>query len=375
MKLIVTCGSGTEASVKRELEKLGVVNPKAIDGKIEVEGDFELLSRLSVWLRCGDRILIELGKFKATTFDELFDGISKIDWETWVTADNQIRLNGNCFNSKLMAIKTSGSIVKKAIMKRLQKVYKTELLEVGETITVYFNITKDICTVMLDASGDGLHKRGYRTLNHTAPIKETLAASLIDLSIMRGDKPFADVFCGSGTIAIETALIARNIAPGIRRNFDFEKFKNYPEGTLEKVKAEAKKEERDIKPNIYACDINAEAIRLAKIHAKAARVDEYITFEVADMKDFVPKDDYGVIISNPPYGDRLGDKDDVEKLYKSFAEMVKKYPTWSTYLITDDKEFEKKMGKPATKKRKLYNAKIECIYYSFMGEKPPRKEN
>lgn len=375
MKLIVTCGSGTEASVKRELEKLGVVNPKAVDGKIEIEGDFELLARLSVWLRCADRILVELSKFKATTFDELFDGISKIDWETWVTADNQIRLNGNCFNSKLMAIKTSGSIVKKAIMKRLQKVYKTELLEVGETITVYFNITKDICTVMLDASGDGLHKRGYRTLNHTAPIKETLAASLIDLSIMRGDKPFADVFCGSGTIAIETALVARNIAPGIRRNFDFEKFKNYPEGVLEKVKAEAKKEERDIKPNIYACDINAEAIRLAKIHAKAARVDEYITFEVADMKNFVPKDDYGVIISNPPYGDRLGDKDDVEKLYKSFAEMANKYPTWSTYIITDDKDFEKKMGKPATKKRKLYNAKIECIYYSFLGEKPPRKEN
>ena len=373
MKIIVTCGSGAEASVKRELEKLGVENPKAIDGKIEVEGDFELLAKLSVWLRCAERVLVELSKFKAKTFDELFDGVSKIEWENWVTDDNQIHLNGNCFNSKLMAIKTSGSIVKKAIMKRLSKVYKTELFEVGETITVYFTIVNDVCTIMLDASGEGLHKRGYRTLNHTAPIKETLAATLIDLSIFRGDKPFADVFCGSGTIAIEAALVAKNIAPGLRRNFDFEKFKNYPDGLLEKVKKEAREQERDITPNIYACDISDEAVRLAKNHAKAARVEEYITFEVADMKNFVPKNDYGVIISNPPYGDRLGSKDDVEVLYKNFANMYKKYPTWSAYVITDDKEFEKKMGKPATKKRKLYNAKIECTYYSYLGEKPPKK--
>jgi putative N6-adenine-specific DNA methylase len=221
----------------------------------------------------------------------------------------------------------------------------------------------------------GLHKRGYRELTYTAPLKETIAASLIDFSIAKPNKAFADIFCGSGTIAIEFAMLAKNIAPGLERHFDFEKFNCYPAGILEKTKCEAKKMQNDCVPKIYACDENSDAIKMAKANAKRAGVDKYITFEVKDMRNFVPSEDFGVIISNVPYGERLSTKPEVKKLYADFFKMMKNYPTWSSYILTDDKELEKIAGRKADKKRKLFNARIECTYYAFLGEKPKKSQN
>ena len=244
--------------------------------------------------------------------------------------------------------------------------------ETGSTMTLYFTILNDICSIMIDACGSGLHKRGYRELTYSAPLKETLACSLIDLSIYSAKKILVDPFCGSGTIPIEAAMIARNIAPGLNRHFDFEKLKYFPKYILENVKKEAKSLENDNIVNIYASDINPEAIEMAKENAKKAGVEKYIHFEVMDMKNFKSNEEYGVIISNPPYGDRLSTKDEVKKIYKNFAQMFKGLKDWSCYILTDVKEFESIMGKPATKKRKLYNARLECTYFSYMGNKPKK---
>lgn len=372
MKILVSCSAGTEACVKRELYKLGIEDAKANDGKIELEGDFELLSKLCVWLRCADRVFVEVAKFDAENFDELFENTKKVDYSKYLKKYTRVFLDGNCYNSNLMAIKSCGGVIKKAVMTSLEKSYGTSS-ETGETVTLYFSIINNVCSLMLDACGDGLHKRGYRELTYTAPLKETLACSLVDLSVYNPEKPFADVFCGSGTIAIETAMIARNIAPGRNRHFDFEKFVGFDKKILEKVKIDAKNQERDIMPDIYACDIDREAIKMARENAKMAGVEKYIHFEVMDMKKFYSKKEFGVIISNPPYGERLGEKNQIKKLYSDFAEMFKSLKIWSCYIITNDKDFEKIMGRRADKKRKLYNARIECVYYSFMGKKPEKK--
>lgn len=369
MKLVISALSGTEACVKRELSKLGIDNVKAYDGKFEIEGDYKMLAELCVWLRCADRVFIELGKFKALTFDELFENVIKIDFSQYLKKYTKVLLDGNCAESKLMAIKASGGIIKKAIMNNLEKNYGTTS-ETGEAICIYFSIIDNICTIFLDACGDGLHKRGYRKLTYTAPLKETLACSLLDLSIYSPQKVLADVFCGSGTIAIEAAMIARNIAPGINRHFDFEKFKNYPSKTLEFVKNEVKLKENNNLPIIYASDINPNAINLAKQNAKNAGVEQYINFKVLDMKDFYLDNEYGIIISNPPYGDRLMNKKQVTNLYKDFSNMFFKLKNWSCYILTDFENFENIIGKKADKKRKLYNARIKCTYYSFLGKKP-----
>ena len=371
MKLIVSSSSGTEACVKRELLKLGVEAPRAFDGKFEIEGDYELLAKMCVWLRCADRVFIELAEFKATTFDELYENTLKINFSEYLKKYTRIMLDGNCYQSQLMAIKTSGSVIKKAIMNNLSNEYGTSS-ETGETVTIYFTILKDVCKIMLDACGAGLHKRGYRELTYTAPLKETLACSLIDLSIYSAKKTLADVFCGSGTIAIEAAMIARNIAPGLKRNFDFQKFKNYPQNLVSKIKAEAKLLENDVIPKIFASDINPDAIKMARENAKKAGVEKYIEFKILDMKKFESREEYGVIISNPPYGDRLSNKKEVQKIYSDFAQTFSKLKNWSSYLLTDSKDMEKIFGRKADKKRKLYNAKLECVYYSFLGKKPSK---
>lgn len=373
MEILVTTAFGLEAVLKRELEKFGFENPKAFDGKVHIEGNIKDIAFLNVNLRTADRVLLKLAEFKATTFDELFNEVSKIPFENYIKSDAQVKMDGNCVKSTLGAIKTSGGIIKKAVMKRLEKFYNSPMNETGEPITIVFNITKDIATISLDTSGDGLHKRGYRTLNYTAPLKETLAAGLIMLTYYNFNKPFADIFCGSGTIPIEAALFAMNIAPNKNRHFAFENFKNYNPFILKDVIAEAIKNERaDTKPNIYACDINPEAIKMAKFHAKKAGVLDLINFEVNDMKNFSSSEEFGVIVSNPPYGDRIGDKSALPELYTNFGMVFKNLPKWNCYVLTDNKFLEKYFNKKADKKRKLYNANIECVYYSFLSPKPEK---
>ena len=373
MEIMVSSAFGLEAVVKREIEKLGLAEPKAIDGKVRVTGTMEDVMRLNVALRSGDRVLIKLAEFKAVTFDELFENVKKIPFEKYIKKDARILMDGNSVKSTLGAIKVSGGVIKKSIVDRLSKHYNSSLDESGDRVIVVFNIVNDIVTISLDSSGDGLHKRGYRVMNYTAPLKETLASGLIQLSVYNKEKSFADLFCGSGTIPIEACLQALNIAPNKHRRFDFQHFVGYDESAFQRIIKELEeKEVKDFMPKIYACDINPEAIKLAKLHAKLMGVDKYITFEVRDMREFKSDEEYGVIISNPPYGDRIGDKDTIGELYKDFGKVFKSLDKWSCYCLTDNKLLEKYFGRKADKTRKLYNANIECKYYTFMGPKPQK---
>lgn len=373
MEIMVSSAFGLEAVVKREMERLGLESPKAIDGKVRANGSMEDVIRLNMALRSGDRVLIKLAEFKAVTFDELYEGVKKVPFEDFIKPDAKILMDGNCVKSVLGAIKVSGGVIKKSVVDRLSKHYKTELKEEGERVIVVFNIVNDIVTISLDSSGDGLHKRGYRVMNYTAPLKETLAAGLIQLSVYNKSKPFADIFCGSGTLPIEACLYALNIAPNKNRNFDFQHFKNYDKELHDQIRVELENAEvKDFTPNIYASDINPEAIKLAKLHAKLIGVDNYITFEVRDMREFKSAEEYGIIISNPPYGDRIGDKNTIGDLYTDFGKVFKALDKWSCYCLTDNKLLEKYFNRKADKTRKLYNANIECKYYSFMGAKPSK---
>ena len=371
MKIIVSSAFGTEASVKRELEKLGIEKPRAFSGKFVVEGDFELLMKLCIWLRCADRVFIELAEFKASTFDELYENTSQIDFSKFLKKYTKVYLDGSCSASKLMAIKACGGVIKKAIMNSLENAYNTTS-ETGELVVIYFSIVNDWCKILIDACGDGLHKRGYRAITYSAPLKETLACSLIDLSIYSPKKLLCDPFCGSGTIAIEAAMIARNIAPGLKRHFDFEKLVPFSKPTFEKLKREATCLENDIIPKIFASDISEEAILLARENAKKAGVEKYIEFKQLDMRDFYLEEEYGVLICNPPYGDRLSNKDEVKKIYSDFGKVFSSLKNWSCYVLTDCKDLEKLFKRKADKKRKLFNAKIECTYYTFLGKKPEK---
>lgn len=371
MEILVTASFGLEAVVKRELEKMGYQNPKAIDGKVHFSGDMKDLMKVNMSCRAGDRVLLKLAEFKALSFDELFNQISKIPFEKYIKKDAKVRMDGNCVKSKLGAIKTTGGVIKKAIMQRLSRVYGEFLYEQGEPITVVFNIVDDVVTISLDSSGDGLHKRGYRVLNYTAPLKETMGAGLIMLTYYNKSKVFADPFCGSGTLPIEACLYALNIAPNKNRKFAFFNFVEFNETDYNAVKKELEEAEiKDFCPTIYASDINPEAIKLAKVHAKNAGVEKYINFSVADMKDFSSNVEYGVMVSNPPYGDRIGEKETIGNLYTDFGKMASKLPNWNVYVLTDNKNLEHYFAKSADKKRKLYNANIECTYYSFLSQKP-----
>lgn len=381
MKLLIPVASGLEQIVKRQLSSLGYDRAPADNGRIELEGDWEDIARLNVCLRSGERVLILLARFTATTFDELYEGVYALPWENWLDIDSQILMDGKCVQSALAAIKVSGGVVKKAIVRRLADKLRSgrkTFAETGARSIVGFSIRKDEVTLTLDTSGDGLHKRGYRSLAYSAPLKETLAAGLIDHTFFNPDKdeekPFADPFCGSGTLPIEAAMKGLHIAPGIRRNFDFAAWSCAPKGVLERAKEEAKSYEKtDAKLQIYASDINPEAVSIAKYHAKRAGVEKYIRFSVADARRFSCDEKYGVLLSNPPYGERLSEEKAVRALMQDFGKTFRSLPDWNAYILTSLPEFERYFGKRADKKKKLFNANLVCGFYSYYGKSP--KEN
>ena len=381
MKLLIPVPSGIEQITKRQLFSLGYEKAPADNGRIEVEGDWQDVARLNVLLRSGERVLIVLDKFKATTFDELFEGIYAIPWENWLTVDSKILMDGKSVQSTLAAIKVSGGVAKKAIIQRLADKIRTgrkTFSESGARSIVGVSIYKDEVTVTLDTSGEGLHKRGYRSLAYSAPLKETLASALIDSTFYNPDrdieKPFADIFCGSGTLPIEAAMKALHIAPGLNRGFDFTAWACCPKRVLELAKEEAKdKENREAKPVIFASDISDKAISIAKFHAKQAGVEKNIRFSVADAKRFKSDLKYGVLLSNPPYGERLGDEKEVRQLMNEVGKAFRNLPDWNAYILTALPDFERYFGKTADKKKKLFNANLVCGFYSYFG-KPP-KEN
>ena len=382
MKLLIPVASGLEQITKRQLFSLGYEKAPADNGRIEIDGDWQDIARLNVLLRSGERVLIVLSRFRAVTFDELYEGVYNIPWEDWLSVDSKILMDGKSVQSTLAAIKAAGGVAKKAIIRRLSDKIRTgrkTFSETGARSVIGVSVYKDEVTITLNTSGDGLHKRGYRSLAYTAPLKETLAAALIDSTFYNPDrdveKPFADPFCGSGTLPIEAAMKALHIAPGLNRDFDFTAWACAPKGILELAKQEARdSEKRNAAPTIFASDINPEAISIAKYHAKRAGVDKHIHFSVADATKFTCQQKYGVLLSNPPYGERLSEESQVRALMSAFGKAFQKLPDWNAYILTSLPDFERSFGKTADKKKKLFNANLVCGFYSYFG-KPPKSED
>lgn len=374
LNIEVAVASGIEAVVKRELLRLGYEPSGANLGRIEFEGTFEDVLRANVFLRSANRVRIVLAKFKAQTFDELFDGIFAMRWQDVLTKDAKIVVDAKSVKSKLFALSAVQSIVKKAIISKLSTVYNCSFNESGAAYCIEAAIVDDVVTVTLDTSGEGLHKRGYRTYLGDAPIRETLAAAMIQLSVWNPDRPLIDPFCGSGTIPVEASLIGLDIAPGMNRNFACEQFANAPK-VREKVQEEAlQRIKRDRQLHISGFDINKDAIKLAFKHAERAGVKDNIHFQVQDMRDLSSKYAHGVIITNPPYGERLMKEDELKALYRDFGKVTAKLDEWCVYAITSYRAFEKYFGRRADKVRKLYNSELECNFYQYLASPPPKKD-
>ena len=373
LNIEVAVASGIEAVCKRELLRLGYNPSGANFGRIEFEGDYKDVLRANVFLRTANRVRIVLAKFKAETFDELFDGIFAMRWQDVVTCDSRIIVNAKSQSSKLFALRSIQSISKKAIISKLASTLGGSFDESGAVYDVEVSLCGDVATVTLDTSGEGLHKRGYRTYLGDAPIRETLAAAMIELSVWNPDRAFIDPFCGSGTIPIEAALIGLNIAPCMNRNFACESFKNAP-NVRELVQQEAQDSIRDRVLHISGFDINKDAIKLAQKHAERAGVKDKIHLQVGDMRDISSRFSHGVIVTNPPYGERLMDEAELKVLYRDFGAMTRKLDEWCVYAITSYRAFEKYFGARADKVRKLYNSELECNFYQYLAA-PPKKND
>ncbi|MDU5998930.1 MAG: class I SAM-dependent RNA methyltransferase [Finegoldia magna] len=372
MKIIVTCAFGLESLVKRQLLDMGYENLNVNDGRIMLECDEKDIAKLNINLRCADRVLIELGNFKAVSFEQLFKGVEKINWLDILEADSNFIVEGRSYKSKLFSIKDCQSITEKAIIKSIQKKYKVDWFSKSKgRFRIEVSLVKDICSITLDTSGDGLHKRGYREESVLAPIRENLAAGIIDLSFANSDRPLVDLFCGSGTFAIEAARKFRNIAPGIDRKFDFINFNDKFNDAYKQERTKALESiDYDKKIDIFASDVDGSAIEKAIANAENAGVREDIRFVTRDFRNVVLNDNYFVLISNPPYGKRLGERQEAEKIYKDLGIKMAKFKTASQYIITDCEEFEKFYGKKASKNRKMYNGNMKCYLYQYFGPRP-----
>lgn len=370
--LIATTAFGLEAVTKRELQDLGFDNLIVSDGRIDFSGTLRDIPRTNIWLRTADRVLIKVGEFKALSFDELFEKTKSLPWDEWIPEDGNFIIDGKSIRSKLYSISDSQRIVEKAIVEKLKTKYDTEWFEkTGVTYKVQVSLLNDIATLTIDTSGEGLHKRGYRDRAGDAPIKETLAAAMILLSYWNKDRPLYDPFSGSGTIPIEAAMIGKNIAPGLDREFVSEGFSNISkEFWVEERKKAFHAIDNDVKLNIMGSDIDKRSLLRSRDNAANLGLEDDISFFMKDMRDVDINDDYGVVITNPPYGERMGEREDIKQLYKDLGKKLNPLDTWSVYVITDDANFESIYGRRADRKRKLYNGRIKVDYYQFYGPKP-----
>lgn len=373
IKLIATTNMGLEAVTKRELLDLGYEDLKVSDGKIEIDCDFKDIAILNLKLRTAERLLLLVDSFKAETFEELFDKVFEIRWWDYLGEEDNFIIQGRSRKSKLFSISDCQRITEKAIIEKLKMKYKISWFEkTGPRVKIEVSLLNDLAEITLDTSGDGLHKRGYREVNYKAPLSETIAASLVKLTFWNKDRILADPFCGSGTIPIEAAMIEKNIAPGLMRKFDFENFKFFDPEIFKEEKKKAYSEIKyDEKLEILASDVSYKAIDIAKSNAEILGLEEDISFFQKDIRDLDLPDDYGVIITNPPYGERIG-KEDVDQLNKELGELAKSLKTWSFYVITANENFEKNFGKKADRNRKLYNGRLKTYYYQYYGPKPKR---
>ncbi|MBX9969554.1 class I SAM-dependent RNA methyltransferase [Priestia aryabhattai] len=376
-KIIATAAMGIEALVAKEVRALGY-ECEVDNGKVIFEGDELAIARCNLWLRTADRIKVQVGQFKARTFDELFEQTKALNWGDYLPVDAQFPVSGKSVKSKLFSVSDCQSIVKKAIVDSMKKHYnKTTgwLEETGSTFKIEVALLKDVATLTIDASGAGLHKRGYRVGQGEAPLKETLAAALIMLTPWNANRPFVDVFCGSGTIAIEAALIGQNIAPGFNRDFLSEEWPWMSASIWDKAREEAEDlANYDQVLDIAGHDIDHRMVKVAEQNAFEAGLGDLIQFKQMQVRDFTTPKEYGIIIGNPPYGERLSDRPSVEKMYAEMGEAFSKLDTWSIYMLTSHEQFEQFYGKKATKKRKLFNGFIKTDYYQYWGPRPPRND-
>ncbi|MDW3986681.1 class I SAM-dependent RNA methyltransferase [Staphylococcus saprophyticus] len=374
-QLLAVCPMGLEAVVAKEIQELGY-DTTVENGRIFFEGDETAIVKCNLWLRTADRIKIVVGQFKATTFDELFEKTKALPWETLIEQDGNFPVQGRSVKSTLFSVPDCQAIVKKAIVERLRRAYQASgwLNETGAKYPIEVAILKDNALLTIDTSGSGLNKRGYRLAQGEAPIKETLAASLIRLANWTGDTPLVDPFCGSGTIAIEACLIAQNIAPGFNRDFVSENWDIMPDRLYDEMRDEADQQANyDRKLEIYASDIDPEMIEIARRNAEEVGLAHIIQFSVKDVNTLtIDEDKPMALIGNPPYGERIGDRDKVEEMYRYIGELMQQHSQLSTYILTSSTEFEFLVNKKATKRRKLFNGYIECTYYQYWGDKKPR---
>ncbi len=375
LNLIATTTFGLEAVVKRELEVLGYHGQVVRPGRVAFVADEAAIFRANIFLRSAERVLICVGQFEAKDFGELFDRTYALPWQRWLGVDANCPVAGRSVQSQLSSVPACQSIVKKALAKKLQAEYRIEsmLAETGPKYSVEVSLLNDQAMLCIDTTGIGLHKRGYRRLRSQAPLRETIAAAMVMLSFWKSDRPLIDPFCGSGTIPIEAAMIGRNIAPGLKRTFCAE---DWPQLSAS-LATGAREEARDligpnIKPRIIGTDIDEKVLNQARYHAGQAEVAGDIHFQQLSFAELTSKREHGCVICNPPYGRRIGQREDVRYIYRSMPDIFRQLPTWSHYILTAWPRFEELLGQEADRRRKIYNGNIECTYYQFHGPRPPK---
>ena len=373
LELIAATTFGLEAVVRREIEALGYKIIKTEDGRVIFEGSERAIVRANLWLRSADRVQIKMAEFKALEFEDIFQNVKGIPWEEWIPMEGNFIVNAVSVKSKISSVPAIQKVGERALIDRLRELYPIDRFpKTGAEFDVRISIHKDMATVTLDTTGSGLNKRGYRRLIGKAPLKETMAAAMVNLSFWNPDRILVDPCCGSGTIPIEAAMIAKNIAPGLSRSFASEEWDAVPKNIWKEERARSYKEIRsDLDLKIYGSDIDPAAIKIAKENAEEAGVGDLIRFSVADVSALKTKALSGVMISNPPYGERIGDREAIDHIYDSWKKFFGENPTWSLFALTSDKTIEEKVfGKPADRRRKLYNGRMEVCYYQFHGKKP-----
>ncbi|WP_312500043.1 class I SAM-dependent RNA methyltransferase [Enterococcus sp.] len=375
---IATAASGLEALVGKELRDLGI-DCEVENGRARFKATLETIATANLWLRTADRIKIVVGEFDVLTFDQLFESVKALPWEDFLPLDAEFPVAGKSIKSKLFSVPDCQAITKKAIVNRLRDVYhrpaSVPLTETGAFFQLEVALLKDHAIITLDTTGPSLFKRGYRLEKGGAPLKENMAAALVMLTNWHKDKPFVDPVCGSGTLCIEAALIGHNIAPGFNRSFVCETWDWFPASVFEDVRKKADEAaDYDIVLDITGSDINGRMIDIAQRNAEEIGLGDSIVFKQQAVKDFKTEKEYGVIVANPPYGERLGEEESVQRLYKEMGQAFRPLKTWSKYILTSDLTFESHYGEKATKKRKLYNGAIRTDLFQYWGQRPPRKK-
>jgi putative N6-adenine-specific DNA methylase len=373
--LIATTTFGIEAVTAKELKVLGYENLIVENGRVTFQGDEMDIAICNTWLRTAERLYIKMAEFKALSFEDLFQGTLAVEWGNLIPEDGKMHIIGKSVKSQLHSVPDCQGIVKKAVVESMKKKYAKEWFsEDGPVYKIEVAILRDIVTLSVDTSGVGLHKRGYREYAGEAPLKETLAAALVLISKWDSTRVLADPLCGSGTIPIEAALIAKNMAPGLNREFVSETWPSMDKDIWDQVREGAK---LTINPNeveILASDIDASLLRTAAQNAEKAGVKDFIKFQKIPMQTFTSRQKYGVIITNPPYGERLGEREEVKRIHEGLGEMYSSLNEWSCFVITSNVEFQKQFGQKSDKNRKLYNGRLLCYYYQYIKEVPRKKK-